>query len=711
MYLSTHFTKSANIFLLLALLFLFSCDSSSQKENRSGSSKSSPATHEQSLNESKIDSEAEDLDNSFEQRVSCNMNSPWRYAYFGDLHIHTALSLDAYQQDVRTMPEDAYKFAKGEVIAFHDRSIRIDRPLDFAAVTDHAEYLGDLQRCTSTDDPMYATEVCDLTLRGSGAAFQLLENAFALEQEGTRAQRVSRALKVLFESEDPVINTDLCGEQGELCAVAHKNAWQLIQATAEDAYDRSADCSFTSFIGYEYSGVKTGSNYHRNIIFRNTHVPSVPVSYLNAPQDHMLWQQLQQTCTKSIDDCEYLSIPHNSNLSNGKLLRPDYSSAENIDEEKALALMRRKAEPLMEIFQHKGQSECMNGSDGVDAAHDELCEFEQIRNIGGSTRILEADLITENCGDKTDNGGMINTGCVSRNDFLRGALLTGMQEEKRLGVNPLKLGVIASSDTHESTPGSVDEQSWQGHVGREKDLSLRLQKKAGLPYRLDGSPGGLAGVWAEENSREAVFDAMLRRETFGTSGPRIQPRFFASWSYTRDMCKEKDFIELAYKEGVPMGSDLRNPPHLNAKPRFAVSAIRDPLGNLLQRLQLIKGWVDIEGEAHLSVIEVAGDANNGASVDLETGESIGSGYNSLCTIFVDEEFNQKESSYYYLRVVENPSLRWNWAQCIALPENKRLPECVNAAPKTIQERAWTSPIWYTPISADKMVRNISTSHE
>jgi hypothetical protein len=631
-----------------------------------------------------------------EAREVCSHRNPWRNAYFGDLHIHTALSMDAYQQDVRTMPEDAYDFARGKEIPFHGTVARIDRPLDFAAVTDHSEYLGDLWRCTSKEDPMHGSKVCDLVRQGSGAAFQVLEKAFEAEKTGTRAERVTRALKILFLSEDPKRNTNLCGEQGKSCAAAEQNGWRKIRNAAELAYDRSAECRFTTFVGYEYSGVKTGSNYHRNIIFRNANVPSSPVSYLDAPQDHMLWRNLGESCLAGVTGCDYLSIPHNSNLSNGKLLTPDYSSAQSTAAEIELAALRQKSEPLMEIFQHKGQSECINGIGGMDSAPDELCEFEQVRQIGGTTTVLEAELLTEECNGSPGDGGMIDTGCVSRNDYLRGALLTGLDERQRLGVNPLKLGVIASTDTHESTPGAVDEQSWQGHVGREASLSWRLQKKVGLPYRLDGSPGGLAGVWAVENSRDALYNAMKRRETFGTSGPRIQPRFFAGWSYQPNMCEDHDLIESAYKGGVPMGGDFTHPPKADIKPRFIAAAVRDPEGNLLQRLQIIKGWIDAEGGAHVEVIDVAGDADNGAGVDLNTGESRGPGFASLCTVYVDEKFKADQAAYYYLRVVENPSLRWSWAQCIALEEERRPAECINDAPKTIQELAWSSPIWYEP---------------
>lgn len=645
----------------------------------------------------------------------CKDHNPLGNAYFGDLHVHTSLSQDAYQQDVRTMPKDAYDFAKGKEIPFHDMIIKIDRPLDFAAVTDHSEFLGDLTKCTNPNDPIRHTPACDVVLKGTGAAHLVLAEALEKEKakfahghshsaegghehpdehQGMRAVIVKRALDTLFKSEDPKINVELCGEDGSLCDEDKKLGWQKIVEAAKAAHDHSPDCQFTSFIGYEYSGVITGSNYHRNVIFRNENVPDAPVSYLDAPYDYMLWQKLEKNCLQDLPGCEFLTISHNGNLSNGKLYTPNYHGTESIEEQRKLALLRQRSEPLMEIFQHKGQSECINGLKGINGEDDPLCEFEQIRTIGGITRILEADLYTEECDDRLDNGGMVNVGCVSKNDYLRGALLTGLEEQERIGVNPLKIGVIASTDTHESTPGAVDEQMWQGHVGRENTLAKRLQKKTGLPYRLDGSAGGLAGVWASENRRDALFDAMKRRETFGTSGPRIKPRFFAGWSYEENMCEQASFISAAYQGGVPMGSDMTAPPDQDAKPRFVVAAERDAQGHLLQRLQVIKGWIDRDGEQHVRVIEVAGDMDQTATVDLETGKVSGKGFEKLCTVFIDEKFNPDEPAYYYLRVVENPSLRWSWAQCIALEKSERPEECENDAPKIIQERAWTSPIWY-----------------
>jgi len=618
-----------------------------------------------------------------EERNACANRTPFRQAWFGDLHVHTALSADAYQQGIRTMPEDAYLFARGKAIEFLGTRVTIDRPLDFAAVTDHAEYLGDLNRCTAPEDPAFPTPACVAIREGSGASFQVLQAEFDKDTQGTASERVTRALKVLFESEDPKRKTTLCGENGKSCEAALASAWLRIQTAAENAYDRSAECKFTAFVGYEYTGTKIGSNYHRNIIFRNARVPLAPVSYLDAGEDHLLWRLLERNCTRGVAGCEYLAIPHNSNLSNGKLLTPDYSSATSRNGRQALAMLRQKAEPIMEIFQHKGQSECINGLSGIEARPDPLCDFEQVRQIGGKTVILGTELTTDECRDGFGDGGMIDTGCISRNDFLRGALLTGLDQEQRLGVNPLKLGVIGSTDTHASTPGAVDEETWAGHVGREARLEQRLQRKTGLPYRLDGNPGGLAGVWAVENSRDAIFDALQRREVFGTSGPRIRPRFFGGWDFPEDLCGRSSLLENAYREGVPMGADLTGLPGPEARPRFVAAAMRDPEGNPLQRLQLIKGWLDSQGKPHVTVTDVAGDSG-------------GNGYNDLCSVYSDEAFNPQEPAYYYLRVIEIPTLRWSWAQCLALPEPERPPECSNDAPKTIQERAWTSPVWYVP---------------
>jgi hypothetical protein len=618
-----------------------------------------------------------------EQREPCANRNHWRNAYFGDLHVHTGLSLDAYQQNVRTRPDDAYAFARGQEIQFHATTARIDRPLDFAAVTEHAEFLGELGRCADPMDPLHGSDRCEFWRTGSGAADELLREAFASLESGSPEQRVREALRRLFDSEEPERDMELCGGDGTACATAAASAWEIVQTAAETAYDRSAGCSFSTFIGYEYTGTDGGSNNHRNVIFRNARVPATPVSAIDAPRAELLWQQLDRDCMESIDGCDYLAIPHNSNLSNGKLLAPDYAGLTQAMDQRASALQRQRAEPLMEVFQHKGQSECINGIGGIRAAPDPLCDIEQVRRVGGITTILGVDLVTTDCGDDIGDGGMIDTGCVSRYDYLRGALLAGIAEAQRLGVNPLRLGVVASTDTHEATPGAVDEQTWQGHVGREAGLEERLQQKPGLPYRIEGNPGGLAGVWAVENSRDAIFDALQRREVFGTSGPRIRPRFFGGWSYQADFCAQANLDEKGYAGGVPMGSNLPASSNEAAKPRFVAYALRDPEGQPLERLQIVKGWIDEDGRAHVSVTDIAGAPG-------------GQGSSTLCTMHTDETFQTEQPSYYYLRVVEVPSARWSWAQCVSLPEDARPAACVNDAPRTIREMAWSSPIWHQP---------------
>jgi hypothetical protein len=618
-----------------------------------------------------------------EQRAPCTNRNPWRNAYFGDLHVHTGLSLDAYQQNVRTRPDDAYAFARGREIQFHATTARIDRPLDFAAVTEHAEFLGELGRCADPKDPMHGSGRCEFWRTGSAASDEFLREAFESLESGSPEQRVREALRQLFHSEEPKRDMELCGADGTACAAAAASAWGIVQAAAETAYDRSSECSFSTFVGYEYTGTNSGSNNHRNVIFRNARVPVTPVSAIDAPRAELLWQQLDRDCMQSIEDCEYLAIPHNSNLSNGKLLAPDYAGVTQAFEQRASALQRQRAEPLMEIFQHKGQSECINGISGIVAAPDPLCDIEQVRAVGGITTILGIDLVTTDCGDGFGDGGMIDTGCVSRNDYLRGALLTGLAEEQRLGVNPLRLGVVASTDTHEATPGAVDEQTWRGHVGREAELEERLQQKPGLPYRLEGNPGGLAGVWAVENSRDAIFDALQRREVFGTSGPRIRPRFFGGWSFQADFCAQANLHEKGYASGVPMGSNLPASPSEAAKPRFVAYALRDPEGQPLERLQIVKGWIDEDGRAHVSVTDIAGDTE-------------GRGSSALCNIYTDETFQTEQPSYYYLRVVEVPSARWSRAQCVSLPDDTRPAACMNDAPRWTSEMAWSSPIWYQP---------------
>lgn len=621
-----------------------------------------------------------------EERETCIDQNPERNAYFGDVHVHTSFSWDANSNGARTNPDDAYRFAKGEEIELppYDASdkatqrLSIDRPLDFVAVTDHSEFLGEISLCTDAQSESYASEMCQ--------AFR----------EGRKVGRGSRTMAMPISTWKPERDAGTCGEDGEKCLKRARTHWDIIRTRAEEHYDRSADCSFTTFVGYEYTGLPNWSSYHRNVLFRNAMVPAMPVSYIEAPQDYMLWESLRRDCLEGIDGCDVLAIPHNSNLSNGLLLNPQFPEFETLEEQTEHAHHRHDMEPLVEIFQHKGNSECFNDISDVLGEPDELCNFEQPRKIGPA-RVNQGRNVpaTQDCGDGTGVGGVINGGCVSRHDFVRSSLLVGLKEKQRLGVNPFKYGIIASTDTHLSIPGAVDEAGWKGHLALEATLEKRLAEGI-TPSNLKGNAGGLAGIWAVENSRDALFDAMQRKETFGTSGPRIKPRFFGGWSYEAGICDAPELVARAYAGGVPMGGDLRARPDGGAAPGFLITAERDTASVPLQKLQIIKGWISEEGEARYQVYDVAGDPDNGATVDMTTGEAVGDGYESLCAVFVDPDFEEDQPAYYYARVVENPTPRWSFAQCISQPEERRPSGCENDAPKVIQEMAWTSPIWYEP---------------
>ncbi len=606
---------------------------------------------------------------------------PERQLFFGDLHVHTALSFDAAISDVRAEPADAYRFAKGEAIevptSTGTRTMQLDRPLHFAAVTDHAEYLAEVAACQDPSSAVYDEEICVGLREGSNDA---------LVSFGIKMQAVM-----------PTRYDELCGEGAEDCPALARTVWNTIIDAAEQAYDRTEACTFTSFVAYEWSGARKLSNLHRNIIFRSYKVPSSPISYYEEPTEAGLWSRLESGCTKKIDGCDVMSIPHNANWSNGNLLIdvPASSDAQSLDQQVALANQRARLEPLLEVFQHKGESECTLGLSGVLGAPDELCDFEKLRTPP-----------LDDCGSETGSGGIIANGCISQRDFLRGALLAGLEAQERLGVNPLKLGVIASTDTHNGTPGAVAENDFAGHFGiREGDALLRLT--GAIPTGPKNSPGGLVAVWAEENSRESIFDAMRRRETYGTSGPRISVRFFGGWGFPSDLCANANLVSTGYELGVPMGGDLldaasRPPgqPEDGSPPSFVLYANQDPgvsdqPGRGLERIQIIKGWRDQDGESHVEVFDVAVSSDPGLGVDANTCEPMGAGEATMCGVWTDPSYDPSQRAFYYARVLEAPVCRWSTYDCLSLPVDQRPENCSDGSlSATIQERAWTSPIWH-----------------
>lgn len=617
-----------------------------------------------------------------EEREPCAMRSPTRNAYFGDLHIHTGFSYDALPLGIKTTPADAYRFAKGKPLAvppFDENGMpqtvmQLQTPLDFAAVTDHAEFFGEFALCTDATSAVYDAPNCSV-LRG-----ETQKNSFGY-------------VRVIL-SEEPQRFEELCGEDGAACRAASVSPWKVTQDMAEAAYDRSSACEFTSFVAYEHTGTPNGNNTHRNVIFRNSVVPAQAMSYVEAPTGPELWAQLTKHCLEGLPGCDVLAIPHNSNISAGAMFTA-YAGTDASTASQRAAL-RNVMEPIVEIFQHKGNSECFNGIPGVFGAPDELCNEEQVVALGERVDRGGVARVIEFCEDgEVGTLGFSRFGCISKNDFFRSVLLTGLQDEAAIGVNSYRIGAIASTDTHTSVSGGTDEKSYQGHLVPEASLIERLKPAPSPPQRLDGNPGGLAGVWAVENSRDALFNAMEQREVFGTSGTRIRPRLFAGWDIADNACELDHVAAHGYEHGVPMGSDMSAAPP-GRKARFLLSALRDPNSAPLQKLQLIKGWVDREGNSRYAVLDVAGEENTAGSVDLETGQWNGGGAALLCAIFEDAEFDATQSAYYYLRAVEVPTLRWSWAQCVTLPMEERPAECENDAPKTIQEMAWTSPIWYSP---------------
>ncbi len=630
-----------------------------------------------------------------EERAPCDHYTETRLPLFGDLHVHTNFSFDAAANTIGQGPEDAHRFAKGEPIDFWPLDdganpagrYQIDRPLDFLAVTDHGEFLGERRLCREEGSPSYGTDFCKATREDERQSMMLFGQ--------------------VITTETPSRIPEVCGEDGALCRDFAEEPWREMARVAKEAYDTSADCSFTSFVAYEYTGTPGTSNYHRNVIFRNDNVPALPVSYIDAPYDSLLWEKLDAAC-RAEDGCDYLTIPHNSNLANGRMA-PYMRLEKTLENRRAYAEKRLEREPIMEIFQHKGGSECVNGLSSVLSEPDELCDVEAVRFIGReetySTQVIEgpelvlgtATEVTEECGDGVGANGMVGAGCVHPTDYHRSGLVVGLAEEQEIGVNPVKLGAIGSTDTHAATPGAAVEDDWRGHVSVEATPQERLLPGL-LTSGIDGNPGGLAAVWAVENSRDAIFDAMERREVFGTTGPRIVPRFFAGWSYDAGLCDSGDLAEAGYAGGVPMGGDLPSAPSADSKPVFVASALRDPAPGAtpLQQLQLVKGWVDAEGALRTEVTTIAGGPND-AGVDLETGEAFGDGHDQLCVVHRDGGFDPSVPSYYYLRVVENPTARWSVHDCMRIPEDERPAVCSDGSyPSTIQEMAWTSPVWFKP---------------
>ena len=576
--------------------------------------------------------------------------NPPRDAWFGDLHVHSSWSLDAFQLGGdRDHPSLAYRFGRGERITkANGRVHQLAVPLDFMAVTDHDVWLGEVHACTDADDPAYDTPACS-AIRNSEPTFLM---------RGRTSARGRRP-------------PEICGESGmtprNRCYERSRHLWQEIQQNA-DAFNEPG--RFTTFPAYEWTLTprrRGGAiHMHRNVIFNGRSVPEwggSAAEMQNRPE--RLWDWLARACT---GDCQVVAIPHNTNLAGGMAFSETVWTPHTPD----MLRLRAWAEPLIEIHQVKGNSECYRGL----GTTDEECNFENFQPI---------------C-----EGGR-EAGCARASDYVRNALKAGLRLEADYGVNPFKFGLLASTDDHQGLPGATEEDDFTDKPVRRAEASFPTG--AGGPA---DNPGGLVGVWAEENTRDSIFAALKRKETFGTSGPRIRVRFFAGWDYPADLHARRDLVEAAYRGGVPMGADLPARPATVAAPRFVIWATKGARSANLQKVQVIKGWADAEGQTHEQVFDVvcadglepaAGTwrcADNGARVDLsDCSHSSELGAGELSATWTDPEFDPALRAFYYARVLENPTCRWTSHR--ALARGEPLPE-----PAVTKERAWSSPIWYTP---------------
>ena len=574
--------------------------------------------------------------------------NPLRDAYFGETHMHTAFSLDAYIGGARLMPADAYSFAKGNPVTMPDGTVmQHKRPLDFAAVSDHAEYIGEMYSTMFEDAPGY-----------DNADLEELRTMTDIEQ------RQQWFFKYVISSNRSATPQHPPFYAGPATA---KTAWKIIQDAAEEANEPGV---FTAIIGFEWSAAPDGANLHRNVLFRDHNVPDTVPSYIDINQEEHLWDWMRE---QEKEGRHLLAIPHNSNASKGRMFPDVDSFGTPLDLE--YARKRQHFEPLIEMLQVKGNSEVHRKF----WAADEFADFENADSI-------------------QNNSGRV----FRQRDFVRGGLTEGLSKQATLGVNPFKYGFIGGTDNHNGLMSAVAEDDFIGAHGPE-DGSVERRRTGNVLGWIDGkdlSIGSLAGVWATENTRASIFDAMKRRETFATSGPRIKVRMFGGVGLS-DPVDPVAMATEGYLLGAHMGADL---PPIVTPPKFTVYAEKDPMGANLDRIQIIKGWVDEYGDTNEKIIDVVWSGDReisaatgklepvGNTVDLETAlytNDIGAA--TLMGSWVDEDFEPGEAAYYYARAIEIPTPRWSTYDAVrnGLP----LLEDVQAI---IQERAWGSPIWYSP---------------
>ncbi len=601
----------------------------------------------ESKNANKNESVSTETENTI---AHTNGFSETKNAYFGNLHIHTSWSFDGFTNGSVTEPNDAYRWAQGEAIpgGGDGTPLKIKVPLDWYAVSDHAEWMGMFKMMADPNTPIGQLDFSKrVTSDDPVVSFQAFADFLLDFSTGGELSK-----EPLFS--DPVIM---------------KSVWKDIVETA-DKHNQPG--KFTTFPAFEWSSNPNTQNLHRVVLFQNSeNIPELAYSSLNSEKPEDLWAWMEESRTNG---ATLLAIPHNGNASDGLMFSLTDSYGKPLT--KAYSDSRMRNEPLYEISQIKGSSDTHPDL----SPNDEFADFE----LWDYTLAATAERPTNRKGS-----------------YVRQALLDGIRIESEGNGNPFKYGIIGDSDSHNSA-STIEEDNYTGKFGMENNREHRLEGIPGFPeanktqVREFGS-GGLAGIWAEENTREAIYNAMLRKETFGTSGTRMKVRFFGSFNYDDTITSNDSWLTDAYANGVPMGSNLTDTD--GKSPTFIVQAIKEVDGANLDRAQIIKGWVDVNGETQEKIYTVALSGGRtdsatpvGNTVDLKTAKySNDIGAVQFFTTWTDPDFDALQNAFYYVRIIEIPTPRWSTYDAIVLGIPIR-----TDIPSTIQERGWSSPIWYSP---------------
>jgi hypothetical protein len=562
--------------------------------------------------------------------------------YFGDTHLHTSNSGDAFAFGARLSPDHAYRFAMGEQVTSTSGQVaKLDRPLDFLVVADHAEGLGTMQALLDGHPELMSDP-------------QLTRWAAMVNKGGRDGLAAAREIiRGLADKTLPAIISDPVKS-----APFARSVWHKYIETAEK---HNTPGEFTALIGYEFTSQPNGNNLHRVVIFRDDAKRAgsvLPFSSIVSEDPEDLWASLEKY--ESATGGRVLAIPHNSNLSNGKMFSMQDFDGKSIDSD--YGMKRSRWEPLVEATQIKGDSE----------SHPFLSPNDEYASYGDSGW-EQGNLTLQGAKTKDMLGG----------DYVREGLKRGLLLKQQTGVNPYKFGMIGSTDSHTGLSTGDEDNFFGKNVQMEPkpERTSKIYKKAeaGTIYGWQYLAGGYAAVWAKENTREALFDAMLRKEVYTTTGPRIRLRMFGGYGFSQQMSELPDIAERGYALGVPMGGDLVAT-RANGAPGFLVRALKDPQGTNLATLQMVKGWVDADGILAEQVYDmIQTDSSQGAS--------------ELSVFWEDPDFNPALNAFYYVRVLETPSYRWPVQDAKAYSV-----EIAPQAEQAVQERAYSSPIWVTPES-------------